>query len=75
MGCPTGCNATYPLTGVVLADYTSDGRHFDGVNVIFGDGHVKWVKVGTVYNEAQKFAAGAYSKTTSSAWNPLADNS
>jgi len=74
-GCPTGCNPTYPLTGNVLADYTSDGRHFDGNNVIFADGHVKWVKTETIFNEAVKFKTGGYSASTISAWNPKADNS
>jgi prepilin-type N-terminal cleavage/methylation domain-containing protein/prepilin-type processing-associated H-X9-DG protein len=70
-GCPlTGCSTTYPLTGDVEADFDSDGRHFDGNNVIFADGHVKWVKTATIWNEAIKYKNGSYSKTVQSAWNP-----
>jgi len=50
------------------ADYASDGRHFDGVNMTFADGHVKWLKVSEVYNEAKKYA-NATTKADS-AWNP-----
>jgi len=53
------------------ADYASDGRHFDGVNMTFADGHVKWLKVSEVYQEAKK-----YQNTTTrhnSAWNASRD--
>lgn len=30
------------------------GRHFDGANMIFADGHAKWLKSQTVFNEAEK---------------------
>jgi len=51
------------------ADYASEGRHFDGLNMAFADGHVKWLKTATVFNEAVKF-----DKTThaASAWDPAA---
>lgn len=41
------------------------GRHFDGVNVIFADGHAKWLKSQTMYSQAKKDVAG-----DPSAWNP-----
>ena len=70
-GCPlTGCNSTYPMTGDTGADFDSDGRHFDGNNVIFGDGHVKWVKTAAIWDEAQKYKAGGYTNSAASAWNP-----
>ncbi len=54
-----------------LADYKSEGRHFDGNNVTFVDGHAKWVKTAAMWNEAVKFKTGSYAATTQSAWNPL----
>ena len=57
-GNPTGGSAT-ALAGVYLDDYQT-GRHFDGVNVGFADGHAKWLKSSTVCSEAKKGAAGAW---------------
>jgi prepilin-type N-terminal cleavage/methylation domain-containing protein/prepilin-type processing-associated H-X9-DG protein len=73
-GVPAASLTPNPLIGAVAADYESDGRHFDGNNVIFADGHVKWVKTATIWNEDVKYQTGGFSSTTSSAWNPLADN-
>lgn len=71
VGCgPTGCSGTYPLAGDLKDDFNSEGRHFDGNNVIFADGHVKWTKTVTMWNEAVKFRDGGYSQSTQSAWNP-----
>ncbi len=42
-----------------------NGRHFDGMNIAFGDGHVKWVKTANVTAEARKAAA-----SQPSAWVP-----
>jgi len=56
----------------VYASYTSDfqsGRHFDGVNVAFFDGHVKWLKSDQVVAEARKWTAVGSSYAVS-AWNP-----
>jgi len=36
------------------------GRHFDGVNVAFADGHVKWLKTSVMYAEAKKSDHGAW---------------
>jgi prepilin-type processing-associated H-X9-DG protein len=75
-GCPaTGCGGAYSLTaGYSQSDFGSEGRHFDGNNVIFGDGHVKWIKTATMWNEAVNFKNGGYTKTTRSAWNPYNSN-
>ena len=43
------------------ADFTS-GRHFQGVNMCFADGHVKWLHSQEVYTQAAKSDHGA--------WNP-----
>lgn len=37
-----------------------NGRHFDGVNVNFADGHAKWLKTATVYAEYSKTNKGAF---------------
>jgi hypothetical protein len=47
------------------AGYPSDcwkGRHFDGNDVAFGDGHAKWIKSQEMVNE--------YNKTGNGAWSP-----
>jgi prepilin-type processing-associated H-X9-DG protein len=50
------------------------GRHFDGVNLTFADGHVKWLKSNIVYNEAAACTGCNYNYATPpssiSAWNP-----
>ena len=46
------------------ADFNS-GRHFGGVNMAFGDGHVKWLKSSVVMKEAT-----AYHDSQKSAWSP-----
>lgn len=44
-------------------DYAG-GRHFDGVNVLFNDGHVKWLGSSIVYSAAYNGATARYSRTT-----------
>ncbi len=73
-GTPAASLTPYALTGGYASDYEGDGRHFDGNNVAFADGHVKWEKTAAMWNEGVKFKNGSYSASTSSAWNPLADN-
>ena len=54
--------------GATGADYEDDcktGRHFDGVNVAFADGHAKWLKTSVVMAESLKPAPSQYG-----AWNP-----
>jgi len=70
-GCPvTGCTSTDIAAGFDQSDFSGDGRHFDGNNVIFADGHVKWVKTAEMWKEAKTYKDGAYAKTVASAWNP-----
>jgi len=55
-------------SGTVSAAYQSDwknGRHFDGLNMSFADGHAKWLKSDTVAQEALKWAA-----SKPNAWDP-----
>src|SRR5690606_30998558 len=52
-----------------------NGRHFDGVNLAYADGHAKWLKSSIVYNEARKCTNNCnwnYStpSTSQSDWNP-----
>ncbi len=52
------------------------GRHFDGVNIAYADGHAKWQKVTTVYREAVNCTdCGALTPTSmptaQSDWNPF----
>jgi prepilin-type N-terminal cleavage/methylation domain-containing protein/prepilin-type processing-associated H-X9-DG protein len=56
----------------------AEGRHFDGLNMAFADGHVKWLKSTIVYQEAVKCSArcsdtysDANHPTADSAWNPF----
>ena len=59
---PGSGNAGNPC-GTTLANPKADcetGRHFEGVNVAFADGHVKWLKSSVLYREANK-TNGAWS--------------
>jgi prepilin-type N-terminal cleavage/methylation domain-containing protein/prepilin-type processing-associated H-X9-DG protein len=60
------------------------GRHFNGLNMVFADGHAKWLKIEKVYSEAMKLmdkGLSAHPKHNAtalqyaSAWNPWVDNS
>jgi prepilin-type N-terminal cleavage/methylation domain-containing protein/prepilin-type processing-associated H-X9-DG protein len=49
------------------------GRHLNGMNMAFADGHVKWLKPDVVRIEAEKYSAsttGSDTSATKSAWNP-----
>lgn len=59
IACTTGKNYT--------TDCQSEGRHFDGLNMAFADGHVKWLKSVVVISEAKNFAT--YTHTNPSAWD------
>lgn len=53
-------------------------RHFDGNNVIFADGHAKWLKVSVMVAESKKCTStGARNcgANSGSAWEPFTDNS
>lgn len=63
---------TFPATG--YEEYRKDymkGRHFEGVNVAFADGHVKWLKSSTVRAEACKYSGTLHPP---SAWDPQSNN-
>jgi prepilin-type processing-associated H-X9-DG protein len=77
----TGPGSTTNRGAVTFAASISDldndyktGRHFEGVNMLFADGHVKWLKSHTVWTEANKCSTTACD-TPKTAWNPLVDNS
>lgn len=52
-----------------LVSDCQNGRHFDGINVGFADGHVKWLKGSEVYHQAVVFN-GATETSNQSSWNP-----
>jgi prepilin-type processing-associated H-X9-DG protein len=54
---------SYALSGGLESDFTR-GRHFNGINVCFADGHVKSVKSSAVITEARKNSTGV-----ANAWN------
>jgi prepilin-type N-terminal cleavage/methylation domain-containing protein/prepilin-type processing-associated H-X9-DG protein len=58
----------YALNTPLYSDFSS-GRHFRGVNVSFGDGHVKFVKSEVVIDEARKRQKGQ-----PNAWDPANPN-
>jgi prepilin-type N-terminal cleavage/methylation domain-containing protein/prepilin-type processing-associated H-X9-DG protein len=66
-----GAYANAGISCLAGSSYTSDckaeGRHFDGLNMAFADGHVKWLKSVVVVNEARNDTTD-HSK--SSAWDP-----
>jgi prepilin-type processing-associated H-X9-DG protein len=59
-------SSTPAINAFYEKDYLS-GRHLGGVNVVFADGHVKWLKSSIVSNEAKKYT----SAHPPSAWDPL----
>jgi prepilin-type N-terminal cleavage/methylation domain-containing protein/prepilin-type processing-associated H-X9-DG protein len=66
LGAPAMANST-------LTDDFKTGRHFGGVNVVFADGHVKWLKSDAVYHEATLYNAST-NPHADSAWDPLSAN-
>jgi prepilin-type processing-associated H-X9-DG protein len=68
---PTGTWSSY-------AELENDfkwGRHLGGVNVLFADGHVKWLQSQLLANQARLCGSGSCfpisNSTAKSAWNPL----
>ncbi len=57
---PATCTATTAYQGDCMS-----GRHFNGVNVAFADGHAKWLKSQVLHREYLKTAPTQYG-----AWNP-----
>ncbi len=58
----------------ILENDCKNGRHLEGMNIAFADGHVKWLKPSIVSAEALKYGASAVSNhtaATKSAWNPF----
>ena len=68
-GSPTGVGS-YPIHDWNLSDY-QNGRHFDGINVTFADGHVKWLKSGVVWKEATNYHSD---HSVASAFDPRSNN-
>jgi prepilin-type processing-associated H-X9-DG protein len=77
-----GASKSSSLPDRLLNDFNG-GRHFEGVNVVFADGHVKWLKREKVYTEAKKLSDKGLSynpRTTDTAltyasdWNPWVSN-
>jgi prepilin-type N-terminal cleavage/methylation domain-containing protein/prepilin-type processing-associated H-X9-DG protein len=84
-----GMGALGVSQGTISDRYVDDfqnGRHFGGINVIFADGHAKWLTAATVKAEAEKLTYNGSPwkigrlpshpvMQKSSAWNPWVDNS
>ena len=56
--------ASLAMTSWRVSDYDK-GRHFDSVNMLFADGHAKWLNSGTIYRESVKATS-----SQPSAWDP-----
>ena len=78
-----GADCSTAMSDVLEADCNT-GRHFEGTNVAYADGHVKWLKSSLVLKEAQGYTASCSSSPVSSIadstlqstlcksnWNPL----
>lgn len=74
MGSVSG--TTGSITDTALQFDYKNGRHFNGVNVTFADGHVKWLQTARLYTEAKKnyvpagCTGGGCSEVFVGAWNP-----
>jgi prepilin-type processing-associated H-X9-DG protein len=54
--------------GGISQNDCNTGRHFDGVNMGFADGHVKWLRTSKVVAEAMKYQNSG-GPTSDSQWN------
>ncbi|MEO6908382.1 MAG: H-X9-DG-CTERM domain-containing protein, partial [Abditibacteriaceae bacterium] len=70
-------NGTWSAAGYpeLQADFDS-GRHFGGVNMLYADGHAKWLHSHEVVTEAipcqgNSGCVTSWPTTVKSAWNPL----
>jgi prepilin-type N-terminal cleavage/methylation domain-containing protein/prepilin-type processing-associated H-X9-DG protein len=71
---PGICSIPGVAPGTLNANFVDDcnnGRHFQGVNVAFADGHAKWLKSTEVYREARQCVNCSGANTSVSAWNPF----
>ncbi len=59
---PGICSIYPPTSGTYPSDCTN-GRHLEGVNVAYADGHVKWLKTQTMVAEALKSNHGDWIHT------------
>ena len=48
----------------------SNGRHLGGMNMLFVDGHVKWLKTQTVVSEATKYNVTTHAASAWDPWSP-----
>ena len=65
------CNSVYDGSGAVKLQLILDcktGRHFDGINICYVDGHVKWMAGTAVRAEAQAYNAATHPAND---WDPL----
>lgn len=68
-GNATICDDFPSSVAPIIRDDCMSGRHFDGLNIGFADGHVKWLKGSEVYRQAVAYT-GATPTSAQSAWNP-----
>jgi prepilin-type N-terminal cleavage/methylation domain-containing protein/prepilin-type processing-associated H-X9-DG protein len=85
---PSGENGYLPGAGPYAGSLASsqaykqndfqNGRHFGGVNMLFADGHVKWLKSELVVAEARKYTTDHFvadhHPVQKTAWDPWFDN-
>jgi prepilin-type N-terminal cleavage/methylation domain-containing protein/prepilin-type processing-associated H-X9-DG protein len=57
-----------PLLSQLASDFKG-GRHFGGINIVYCDGHVKFMKTLEAYRQAERFQAGQ-----PNAWDPANPN-
>ena len=70
----TGAYGTASCTanpGSASQNDCNNGRHFDGVNITFADGHVKWLSTGKVVAETMVYNTAAYPDWQKSQWYPF----
>ena len=76
LGVALGATTLAPSWATQLQSDFDSGRHFGGVNVVFVDGHVKWLKSSVVFKEAQDCTdcnVGYKGFKAVSDWNPYND--
>jgi prepilin-type N-terminal cleavage/methylation domain-containing protein/prepilin-type processing-associated H-X9-DG protein len=69
------CTTTTVATNSDRPGDCRSGRHFGGIDMMFADGHVKWLKSNTVMQESAKCTTTPACDKDQSAWNPFLDNS